>query len=243
MPLIELADADPLPTAGQALDRLKRMAAAVGKTHRPPSILIWRAERALIVTRREARLPGFARAARQMASAGWPVLVRESGGSACAVGPGTVQIALVFARPRDGVSLDTVYDALARPILSAISRFDVDGEVAPVPASFCSGRHDIAVKSRKIAGLAQQWQGPAGRGGYVVVAASVIIDQDPAELASAVNRFANLCDRPERCRASAITALAREVEAPGAGLTSRFLSCLRDSVASTSFTVRCRLDQ
>ena len=243
MPLIELADADPLPTAGQALDRLKRMAIAVGETRRPPSILIWRAERALIVTRREARLPDFARAVPQMASAGWPLLVRESGGSACAVGPGTVQIALAFARPRDGVSLDSVYEALACPILTAISRFDVNAEVAPVPASFCSGRHDIAVKSRKIAGLAQQWQGPAGRGGYVIAAASVIVEEDPAELASAINRFAGLCEGAERCRASATTALAREVEAPGAGLTSRFLGCLRDSVASTSFTVPCRPDQ
>jgi len=236
-PLIELADADGLAAAGQTLDRLDRTARAVGKGDHPPCTNIWRMERALIVTSRETRLPGFAPAASHMASAGWPVSVRGSGGGVCAVGPGTVQIALVFPRPRGGVSLDSVYDALATPILTTISQFGVKADVVPVPASFCSGRHDIAVNSRKIAGLAQQWQGPAGRGGYVIAAASVIMDEDPGELAAAINSFADLCDGVERCRTGAITALAREAGTPGngAGLPSRFSDRLRDNATAASF--------
>jgi len=234
---IELADTDALPAADQALDQLDRTAREIGKGDCQPRILIWRMKRALVVTRRETRLPGFARAASRMASAGWPVSVRGSGGNTCAVGPGTIQIALAFPRPPEGVTLDGVYDALVQPILSAIFQFGAEAEVAPVPASFCSGRYDIAVNGRKIAGLAQQWHGPAGRGGYVIAAASVIVDEDPAELAAAVNGFAGLCDGVERCSANAITTLAREARevVNGTDLPSRFSDRLRNSATAKSF--------
>jgi len=227
-----------VPDTDQALDGLDRTARAVGNGEHQPGIFVWRMRRALVFTRREARLPGFARAASPMASSGWPVSVRGSGGGACAVGPGTVQIALVFPRPRDGVSLDSVYHALATPILITISEFGVKAEIARVPRSFCSGRYDIAVEGRKIAGLAQQWHGPAGRGGYVIAAASVIIDEDPAELAAAINSFADICDGVQRCSAGAITALAREAREMGNGtdLPSQFSVRLRNTAAATSFS-------
>jgi hypothetical protein len=76
----------------------------------------------------------------------------------------------------------------------------------------------------------------SGRGQQV--AASVIADQDPAELASAINCFASLCEGAERCRGSVITALAREVGVPGNGadLPARFSDRLRDSAAAANFT-------
>lgn len=122
-----------------------------------PILMAWQAPRALIVGRSDARLPGFARAAEELAAEGWPVLVRRSGGSACPVSPGTLQIALVRASAGQG-EIEAGYRTLASVIETLLSGVNVLCEAGERPGAFCPGRYDLGVGPRKFAGLSQHWR-------------------------------------------------------------------------------------
>lgn len=68
-------------------------------------LLFWQpSDRALVMPRRLNRLPGFEAACEVSAAAGWPVLLRETGGEPVPQSASTINIALVYAPPRSGVT-------------------------------------------------------------------------------------------------------------------------------------------
>lgn len=61
-------------------------------------LLFWQpSDRALVMPRRLNRLPGFDAACEVSAAAGWPVLLRETGGEPVPQSAATINIALVYA--------------------------------------------------------------------------------------------------------------------------------------------------
>lgn len=183
-------------TAEAGLERQERL----GENLAPdtaPLLMAWQAPRALIVGRSDVRLPGFARAAEELAVAGWPVLVRRSGGSACPVSPGTLQIAHVCVSAGK-TDIDTGYRSLASIIEQLLSSVGVSCEVGERPGAFCPGRYDLGVGPRKFAGLSQHWR---SRGATVIVstAASIIVEEDVEELCRIVNLFYERAGGERRC--------------------------------------------
>ncbi|MBV5271039.1 MAG: hypothetical protein JZU55_15495 [Afipia sp.] len=89
MPDISFADVE---TAELGILRQQQLAEQLGSDDER-HLLVWRAPRALIVGRRDSRLPNFCIALDQLRDEGWPVLIRRSGGTACPVSRGTLQIA------------------------------------------------------------------------------------------------------------------------------------------------------
>ena len=77
-------------------------------------------------------------------------------------------------------------------------------------SSFCAGRYDISVDGRKVAGLSQHWR---QRDDHftVTTAATVIVEEDPGEIAHVVNLFYRVAGSAERCSTSAIGALRQEL--------------------------------
>jgi len=212
----QLGQRQPL-SVGEALAWQANAGGEVGRGVRPPLALVWRAQRTLIVTRREARLANFAAVSRVMAEEGWPVHIRESGGGAFPVGPGTVMLTLLLPRD-DKHSLEVLYATLSAPILSMLGSYRVAASVDAVPGSFCSGRHDIAVAGRKIGGMAQRWSGGGGRG-FAMASAAVIVDEDPEELSATVNRFYARCGVQTRCNSGAVTSLCRQLSPVNVGVS------------------------
>ncbi len=218
----------PMPV-GEALARLAEAADQVARGEGPPQALLWRARRSLLATPAEARGSGFAAAARRMAREGWPVHLRHTGGGAFPLTPGTVQLTLLLPRDGPGQSLETLYARLAAPILDVLAGFGVAARIAPVPAAFCSGRHDIAVGDRKIGGMAQRWSG--GGRGCVLAGAALIVDEDPGLLADAANRFYALAGTDRRCRPEALTSLAAQLAPPRPSLAVGVMERLERAVA------------
>lgn len=61
-------------------------------------LLFWQpCDQALVMPRRLSRLPAFEAASQVSADAGWPVLLRETGGEPVPQSAATVNIALVYA--------------------------------------------------------------------------------------------------------------------------------------------------
>ncbi len=174
---------------------------------------VWEAPRAVVASRADARLPGFADARRVLAAEGWPVEVRESGGSAVPHAPGIVHLSLAF-RPPEGAptTLESTYALLLEPLIRLVEGFGLPADVGEVPGSFCDGRFNLVVGGRKLAGTAQRWRagpGPAIPGrGAILAHALLLVDVDRSEATGAVNRFYQVARADRHFDADALVTLA-----------------------------------
>jgi octanoyl-[GcvH]:protein N-octanoyltransferase len=207
-------------SAQQRVARDAVLLEAVRRGEAPPTARVWENERCLVAARSDRRLPRFDAAAEALGAAGWPVVVRESGGSAVPQGPGILCLSLVF-RPEKSApcTIESSYDALCRPLEAALADLGVACARSEVHGAFCDGRYDLAVLGRKIAGTAQRWRagpgGPAPGRGALLAHAVLLVDADLGEASAAVNRFYETAGGERRCRAAASISL-REALATGA---------------------------
>jgi lipoate-protein ligase A len=192
--LWEVRDEGPAGAPAAAVARDVELLDAVRSGASPAVARIWENAQCLVAARSDARLPRFAEAAEAMASEGWPVCVRESGGTTIPQGPGILSLTLVF-RPPPGApfTIEAGYDAVCRPIESALARLGLTAGRGPIGDAFCDGRFDLSIGGRKIAGTAQRWRavpgGPNPERGAVLLHAVLLADTDRSEGIGAVNRF------------------------------------------------------
>jgi octanoyl-[GcvH]:protein N-octanoyltransferase len=197
---------DPAP-AGERLDQIDALARRVASGEALPCMVLWRSAPALVVTRSQARLPGFSRAVGHLAKTGWPVVVRSSGGGAFPICPGTVQCAILERRATTAISMNSLYERMTRLIADALAECGLAATVGEVPDAFCPGRYDIAVGGRKLAGLAQSWPGY----GAVIAEAALVVEVDPQALAQVVNRFQEATGADRRCDPAVLTSVDTEL--------------------------------
>ena len=198
---------DDFDTAHLGLLRQEQLAEGISCNH--PCLLLWRAPRALVVGRSDTRLPDYADAAARLVAEGWPVLVRRSGGSACPISKGTLQIALARAATTE-ITIDSAYTELTNLIRAVLESYGLKIETCSRPNAFCPGRYDMSINGRKIAGLSQHWRQCHGHF-TVTTAAALTVEEDPEEIAHIVNLFYRLAGGTRRCSTSAVGALRQEL--------------------------------
>ena len=169
-----------------------------------PSLMLWRCQPALLVTRSETRLPHFDDAAAEMQAAGWPVLLRKSGGGACPAGLGTVQVSVIEAAA-PGATMNVKYAALAELIQGTLRSYQIVSQTGFVAGAYCPGSYDLAVDGKKIAGMSQYWFRNCCGIRCVVTAASINVEEPPNVLAGVVNQFYSSAGSPLHCQAAALT--------------------------------------
>lgn len=173
---------------------------AVEEDERPPALFrLWSNTRCLVVTRREQRLPSFQAAARASAERGWPVVVRDSGGTTVPHTPGTLLLTLLLPRrraedpPVPEPRADIVFTLLCDPVIEAMAHMGVTATYGAVPRSFCDGRFNLVAHNRKIAGTAQRWRGGLPRypvrDGFIMAHLALYVDTDMHAATRAVNTF------------------------------------------------------
>ena len=134
---------------------------------REPTALLWStSSRYIGATRPETRLPGFGQAMRAAESAGFPVLIRNSGGGAVAANGGSISFSLTV--PVDDMRRDLYerYDEGAALVVDAMSRVGILAEPGEVEGEFCPGAYSVRTggdSGVKIAGLAQRVTRKAAR--------------------------------------------------------------------------------
>jgi lipoate-protein ligase A len=191
-------------------------------------VLFWRPDdRALVMPRRLSRLGGFVEASETLFELGWPVLLRESGGEPVPQSPSTVNIALVYVQPTTDLDKDRIekaYLRLCQPILDALTQLGGNASLGEVDGAFCDGRFNVNLDGRKMVGTAQRWrQSQGGKRPVVLAHGAMLLDDERLEMINAVNRFNEMCDLDQRCRAQSHIALHELFEAPD------FLTRLSDS--------------
>ena len=126
---------------------------------RGPTALLWTSSRFVGVTHSETRLPNFGIAARLAEEAGFPVLVRSSGGGAVAANEGSISFSLIFPVRDLRQGLYERYTEGAELIVAALGKLGVAAEAGEVEGEFCPGAYSVrsgGYSGIKIAGLAQR---------------------------------------------------------------------------------------
>ncbi|PCR98612.1 lipoate--protein ligase [Pseudomonas fluorescens] len=184
-------------------------------------LLFWQpSDRALVMPRRLNRLPGFDHACEVSAAAGWPVLLRETGGEPVPQSASTINIALVCAPPRsegDLNRIETGYRRLCDPICELLDELGGTSSLGEIDGAFCDGRFNVNLDGRKMVGTAQRWrQSQGGQRPVGLVHGAMLLDDERESMVAAVNRFNEACGLEQRVRAASHIALHEKFPAPHA---------------------------
>lgn len=184
-------------------------------------LLFWQpSDRALAMPRRLNRLPGFDHACEVSAAAGWPVLLRETGGEPVPQSAATINIALVYAPPRsvgDLNRIETGYRRLCDPICQLLDELGGTSSLGEIDGAFCDGRFNVNLDGRKMVGTAQRWrQSQGGQRPVGLVHGAMLMDDERESMVAAVNRFNEACGLEQRVRAQSHIALHEKFNAPQA---------------------------
>ncbi|MGZ8066877.1 lipoyl protein ligase domain-containing protein [Aeromonas salmonicida] len=172
---------------------------------------LWQAPQCLIVTRKDTRLPRYQAACEQLAGEGWPVHVRDSGGTAVPHGAGILNLSLLL--PRTTTDLGHYYRLLGAPLLTLLADHGLSGGYDFVPGSFCDGQYNLVIGGRKITGTAQRWLAPGqGHNGAVLAQAMLLVAGDVDEGTRMASRFYELAGGELRFLAGTSTTLAHAID-------------------------------
>ena len=193
--------------------------ASVCAGEREAGVLFWQpTDRALVMPKRLARLPGFESASVELAASGWPILLRETGGEPVPQSASTVNIALVYAPPRsvgDQGRIETAYRRLCQPICDLLTELGGIASLGEIEGAFCDGRFNVNLNGRKLVGTAQRWrQSQGGQRPVGLVHGALLLDDERESMVASVNRFNELCLLEQRCRADSHIALHEVFAAP-----------------------------
>ena len=175
---------------------------------------LWQAPQCLIVTRKDTRLPHYRAACEQLATEGWPVYVRDSGGTAVPHGTGILNLSLLL--PRTTTDLAHYYLLLGTPLLTLLTQYGLAGSYDFVPGSFCDGQYNLVIGGRKITGTAQRWLAPGqDHGGAVLAQAMLLVTGDVDEGTRMASRFYELAGGELRFVSGTSTTLASCIDWQG----------------------------
>ena len=182
-------------------------------------VLFWQpTDHALVMPRRLSRLPGFEHASIELAASGWPILLRETGGEPVPQSASTVNIALVYAPPcseGDHGRIEMAYRRLCEPVCDLLTALGGEASLGEIEGAFCDGRFNVNLNGRKLVGTAQRWrQSKGGQRPVGLVHGALLLDNERESMVAAVNRFNQLCELEQRCRAESHIALHEVVDAP-----------------------------
>ncbi|MGI9432191.1 MAG: lipoyl protein ligase domain-containing protein [Myxococcota bacterium] len=224
-------------TAAERLDRDRQLLEAVRVGRAPPTARLWENVRCLVAARSERDLPGLEAARAQLATRGWPVLVRDSGGTAVPHAPGILQLSLAFRPPEHPLcTLASVYAALALPLQRGLARLGVAAAFGDVPGSFCDGRFNLVAHGRKLAGTAQRWRARPGATspgrGAVLAHALLLVSGDLTEWTETVNAFYSEAGSTRRYDPAASITVAECVGESGAPLVEKVRATLLEELGT-----------
>ena len=147
----------------------------------------------------------------ELAIAGWPVRLRETGCEPVPQSHATVNVALVYVAPRsegDQGRIENAYERLCLPLCDVLREWGGVASVGEIDGAFCDGRYNVNLNGRKLVGTAQRWrQGLGGKRPVVLVHGALLLDNERESMVAAVNRFNECCDLDQRCRADSHIAL------------------------------------
>ncbi len=223
----------------KALRKDTALLKAVASGTRQATVRIWENPQCLVVTRKETRFPNFVGAKQELEQQGWPVIVRDSGGTAVPHHPGILNLSLIlpqFHSPR--FDLDSIYLALCEPIIQALKVFGLNPDYGETPGSYCDGRFNLNIDGLKITGTAQRMMPATGNQEVIshgiLAQAMLMVEADAAADTRIVNHFYNRAGMEKQFAPDVATSLKQlGISSPSdSTLTQLIRTKLMDSCAS-----------
>jgi len=116
---------------------------------------IWSNSHCIVASRSQTVRPEFGAARAMSERAGWPVVMRRSGGTAVVHRPGILNVSIRRRVPLDSPRwMSQGYDAFLAHLIQALELLAVDCDAGEVPGAYCDGRFNLRVGGRKLAGTA-----------------------------------------------------------------------------------------
>lgn len=181
------------PEDGLGLQQAVLEEVAAGE--RGPAALMWTSSRYVAATRSETRLPGFGRAVEAAESAGFPVMLRNSGGGAVAANAGSISLSTIFPVSDLRHGLRERYTMGSELVVAALRRAGVEAEAGEVEGEFCPGAYSVrsgGPRGIKVAGLAQRVTSRAAR------MEALILVSETEEVSGVLERFYGSLELPFR---------------------------------------------
>lgn len=202
-PRWRLINEPPAPDPDAALKRDTELLKEVAAGKRGATARLWEVPQCLVVTRKETRFPHFADAVAQLSDQGWPVIVRDSGGTTVPLHLGILNFSLLFPQQEgETFDLDSVYTALCEPIRGALAQLGLIAEYGATEGSYCDGRYNLNIQGLKVTGTAQKLMisppNPKGVKQGILAQAMLMVEADAAQGTEWVNRFYQLAGNERR---------------------------------------------
>jgi lipoate-protein ligase A len=187
-------------------------------TGRDPDLRLWANQRCIVASRGQSVMPHFERARADSNEAGWPVVMRRSGGTAVVHRPGILNVTWRRWLPTQSQAwLTAGYEAFLKLLIDAVGRLGLQCDHGPVAGSHCDGRFNLRHRGRKLAGTAA-YSGVVAGARYCVFHASITVSGSIEEDLAAITRFEHGLGLQRTYDASAHASLS-ELVAAGAGWT------------------------
>lgn len=195
---------------GLRLDRL------LGEGRPATAARVWTNRQCLVTARRFARMAGFDAAAAESGTRGWPVFVRDSGGTAVVHRPGMLNFSVYEVRRAGAFDVTARFEAFTRHLIYALAAIGVAARTGRVDGSYCDGRFNIVSGARKVAGtacLVRQRHGQTG----LLAHAAICVEGDPRADIEAITAFERALGLQPAYALGAHTSLACIMRALDAG--------------------------
>jgi octanoyl-[GcvH]:protein N-octanoyltransferase len=142
------------PLWNHALD--EAIANVVANGMQPPTIRCWRYHQAVMLGRRDTKLPNLPDAIRWVCSQGYDVAVRPCGGTGVPLTKDVLNVSYLFpAADYIQYPLNTAFRAIAKILVHALTPI-AKVDIGEVRGSYCPGDFDLSIQGFKISGIAQR---------------------------------------------------------------------------------------
>ena len=180
-----------------AIDRDLELLLQASEDFQSPILRCWKNQQCLVIGKQVTRWPGFEQAAKVMATQGWPVIVRATGGTVVPHYDGVLNVSYIYPVFSTAKSFHQAYKKLCVPLIAALNESGVYASTGPAPGAYCDGEFNIIVDNCKLAGTAQRWKKirdqRVAEGNLALVHASLNLANSEIGVA-AVQKFFSLMD-------------------------------------------------
>lgn len=128
----------------------------VGQQMSMPTIRTWVHPRTIVLGIQDHRLPHIAEAIPMLESAGYNVIVRNSGGLAVVLDEGVLNISIVLSEYDSSIDIPAGYEVMLAFVRMLFPEAGDGIEAYEIVGSYCPGSYDLSIGGRKFAGISQR---------------------------------------------------------------------------------------
>lgn len=128
----------------------------VGQGMSVPTARTWVHNETIVLGIQDHRLPYIEEAMDHLEKAGYPSIVRNSGGLAVVLDSGILNISLVLSEEDTSIDISTGYEVMLTFIRLLFPEAGDKIEAYEIVGSYCPGSYDLSIDGKKFAGISQR---------------------------------------------------------------------------------------